>query len=81
MTHEPEVPQFESALETLQIKVRQLESGELSLEQGLLAFEEGVKLIRICQAHLVGAEQRVEQLTHLKSDGSPDLQPFKPGRG
>ena len=39
-------------LETLQETVKRLESGELSLEESLKAFEEGVKLTRLCQTLL-----------------------------
>lgn len=73
---------FETALERLQLSVKQLESGELSLEQSLAQFEEGVKLTRICQEYLQSAEQRVEVLMKSQSNsnsasaGSVETQPF-----
>lgn len=67
---------FEAALEKLQITVKQLESGELSLEQSLKCFEEGVKLTRLCQQHLSAAEQRVEILMKSSQENPVDLQPF-----
>ena len=65
-------PAFEAALEQLQTTVKRLESGELSLEQSLQHFEEGVRLTRFCQEQLSAAERRVEILMNSK----PELQPF-----
>ncbi|MGK5082199.1 exodeoxyribonuclease VII small subunit [Bdellovibrionota bacterium FG-1] len=72
---------FEAALEQLQVTVKRLESGELSLEQSLKAFEEGVRLTRTCQEQLSGAEKRVELLMKANTDGTVELQPFSPQRG
>ena len=58
---------FEAALEQLQSTVRQLESGELTLEEALKNFEEGVKLTRLCQEQLIEAEQRIEVLTQSQT--------------
>lgn len=74
-------PTFESALEQLQQTVKRLESGELSLEDSLKHFEEGVRLTRSCQERLGAAEKRVELLMKANADGSVDLQPFSPQRG
>jgi exodeoxyribonuclease VII small subunit len=65
---------FEVAIEKLQATVKKLESGELTLEQSLQQFEEGVKLTRACQAELGAAEKRVEIL--MKAEGKPEFQPF-----
>lgn len=65
-------PTFEAALEQLQITVKRLESGELTLEQSLQHFEEGVRLTRSCQEQLSAAEKRVEILMNAK----PEFQPF-----
>ena len=53
---------FEKSLEQLEEIVSKMEQGQLSLEQSLSAFEEGVKLTRSCQDSLKTAEQRVSQL-------------------
>ncbi len=53
---------FESALADLEALVQQLESGELSLEQGLDAYRRGVGLVRQCQERLARAEQQVKVL-------------------
>lgn len=69
-------PSFESALEKLQLTVKKLESGELSLEQSLAFFEEGVRLTRLCQEQLAAVEQRVELLTKTSGEQAPETQPF-----
>src|SRR5690606_37039438 len=50
---------FETSLAELQTLVERLESGELSLEDSLGAFEQGIRLTRDCQAALAQAEQKV----------------------
>jgi exodeoxyribonuclease VII small subunit len=69
-------PTFEVAFDQLQQTVKKLESGELSLEDSLRQFEEGVKLTRICQEYLNAAEQRIEILTKGSSPGQVNLQSF-----
>ena len=53
---------FEQSLGSLQALVERLESGDLSLEESLAAFEQGVALTRDCQQALSQAEQKVQQL-------------------
>ncbi len=53
---------FEEAFSKLEEIVRKLESGNMSLEESLKAFEEGVRLSRICSERLDEAERRVEML-------------------
>ena len=73
-------PTFEQALERLQQMVRKMESGQLSLEDALQAFEEGVKLTRICQDHLSAAEAKVEVLAKAgTNEAKPDFQTFSVG--
>lgn len=57
---------FELTLEKLQTLVRELESGECSLEDSIKKFEEGMALARACQERLNVAEQKIEVL--LKAD-------------
>lgn len=75
MARKPKVD-FEKSLGALEAIVHQLEDGELSLEQSLAAFEQGVKLTRECQGALGEAEQRVQQL--VNRDGESTLEPFSP---
>ncbi|MFF7709823.1 exodeoxyribonuclease VII small subunit [Pseudomonas sp. NPDC007930] len=58
---------FEQSLADLQVLVERLENGELSLEDSLAAFEQGIRLTRDCQESLSQAEQKVQQL--LERDG------------
>ena len=53
---------FEDALRDLEETVQRLESGELSLEDALAAFEHGVGLVRVLNEKLAEVEQRVEVL-------------------
>jgi exodeoxyribonuclease VII small subunit len=70
---------FEGALEQLQSMVKRLESGELSLDQALKSFEDGVKLTRQCQQLLGAAEQKIDILMS-SGDGKTTLEPFQPAR-
>ncbi len=54
--------EFEAALKKLEAIVQNLESGELSLEQALKQYEEGVKMADICTKRLSEAQKRVEVL-------------------
>jgi len=64
---------FESSLKELEKIVRGLEEGDLSLEESLKLFEDGVRLSRECQERLNQAERRIEIL--LKDgDGNPTLE-------
>lgn len=53
---------FEEALDKLEKIIEELENGNLSLDESLSAFEEGIKLSRICQKHLDEAERKIEIL-------------------
>ncbi len=53
---------FEGALSRLEDLVGELERGELSLEDSLRRFEEGVRLVRRCSERLKSAELRIRQL-------------------
>lgn len=65
---------FEQALEELETLVERMETGELSLDESLAAFERGIRLTRRCQQALESAEQRVQQLIE-EADGSLDARP------
>ena len=53
---------FEKALEKLEKIVEELEAGDLSLDDSLKKYEEGIKLARACQGKLDKAKQRIEEL-------------------
>jgi exodeoxyribonuclease VII small subunit len=65
---------FEQSLQELEKLVQKMDSGELSLEDSLIAFEKGIGLIRNCQTTLQTAEQKVQQLMEI--NGELHTQPF-----
>jgi exodeoxyribonuclease VII small subunit len=73
---------FDQVLAHLRGIVERLEAGNLSLEQSLAAFEEGVRLSRRGAQILDAAESRIEILTHDERTGGERAVPFeaaKPG--
>ena len=68
---------FEEAMTRLEGEVKKLESGNMTLDESIAAFEEAVKLIRICNEKLENAERRVRILTEA-ADGSITDVPFDP---
>lgn len=70
-------PDFERSLARLEEVVRRLESPQLSLDDAMKLFEEGVALSRECQKQLEEAEGRVEILLK-KADGKLTAEPFDP---
>lgn len=71
-----EKKKFEEAVEELEQVVEQLESGELSLEGSLAAFENGVRLVKFCNQKLTEVERKIELLVKDK-DGKLQLKPFE----
>ena len=71
---------FEKALEQLEKIVSDLESGELTLDESIRAFEKGVELSRLCQKKLEAAEERVKKLIE-KTDGEIDFELFEDEEG
>lgn len=67
---------FEAAMSRLETLVAQMESGELTLEQSVAVFEEGVALSKQAQAALQAAEQKVKIL--MESNGELSAEPFTP---
>ncbi len=66
---------FEEAMQKLDDIVRKLEAGSVSLDDSLYLFEEGVKLVKLCNEKLEAAEQRVRILTE-GADGTISDSPF-----
>ena len=67
---------FEKAMERLELIVQSLESGDLSLEESLKVFEEGMELVQFCTTKLDEAEQKVTILMK-ESTGKLVQQPFE----
>lgn len=59
---------FEESIAELETIVERMESGELSLESSLEAFEKGMHLSREAQAALASAELKVQELTEQQGD-------------
>lgn len=76
-TTEPQLPSFEKALDNLEKIIVEMEGGDIPLDKLIGRFEEGTKLIQICQKHLKDAELRIEQFRRNIADadvGAPEEQ-------
>ena len=70
---------FENAMKQLENIVHELESGNLSLDDSIKKFEEGIKLSKFCSAKLDETEKRITTLTK-EQDGSITEKPFAPDK-
>jgi exodeoxyribonuclease VII small subunit len=67
---------FEENIKELENIVKRLEGGEVSLDEMLGLFEEGIRRTKECTAQLKGAEQKITMLMK-NADGELDEQPFE----
>jgi exodeoxyribonuclease VII small subunit len=79
-----EVPTFEAALKRLEEIVQALEKGELTLDDSLRLYEEGIQLSRLCHSKLEEAEGKIAILLKdargepiLDAKGAPKTAPFR----
>ena len=68
---------FENSMKKLETVVSKLEGDEVSLEESLKLFEEGVKLMRFCHMRLNEIEEKVQILVADESKSSGFLEDFK----
>jgi len=68
------LPTFEESSQRLEAIVKEMEKGELPLEQSLKLFEEGIALSGACKKELDEAEGKIEIL--LKKQGRLQPEPF-----
>ncbi len=68
---------FEKKLTRLEEIVGKMEAGDLTLEDSLKFFEEGVKLSRECNTQLSQAEQKVKVLMSVDGNGKPVTEDFQ----
>ena len=68
---------FEGAMDRLEEIVEQMESGKMMLEELIVRYEEGMKLVKVCQERLSSAEQRIEIITRNHA-GKPVVKEFEP---
>lgn len=66
MENSESTPSFENALERLEAVVESMESGDVPLAELLARYEEGNKLLKLCEARLKDAELKIEQLKRQK---------------
>lgn len=62
---------FEEALESLEIIVRKMEAGDLTLDESLKIFEEGMDLTKFCEQKLKEAQAKVETILKDKAQDKP----------
>ena len=72
------VASFETSLDELEKVVKELESGDLSLDRSLELFSRGMQLSESCRKQLEAAETRVEML--IRKEGTYQPEPFRPER-
>lgn len=68
---------FEEAVQKLESLVEAMESGDLPLENLLARFEEGTRLVKVCQEKLEEAELKIQKL-EKSAGGEITLKPLKP---
>lgn len=65
---------FQSALDRIRSIARDLEEGELALEEAMERYEEGLELIGFCEERLEDAELLIEEVDDSDPD-NPELSP------
>ncbi len=68
---------FESGMERLEKIVKDLESGELTLEQSISSFEQGIAIYKECRKYLEAARQRIEVIMGQDAAGRPVIEPYE----
>jgi len=75
---QPDQPSFEDALARLESIVDSMEQGQVPLAELLTRYEEGTKLLKVCEARLKDAELKIDQLKKVRDTAA--LEPFAPDR-
>jgi exodeoxyribonuclease VII small subunit len=75
----PDAPKFEEALASLEEIVGAMENGELPLDQLIERYEEGMRLVKLCQEKLAEAEQKIEIVTRTPEAPNPPPAPKNEG--
>jgi exodeoxyribonuclease VII small subunit len=69
-------PTFETAMTRLEQLVEEMDSANLPLQDLLTRYEEGVQLVKVCEARLNEAEKRIEIITR-NAAGKPEASEFE----
>ena len=67
---------FEEALRALEITVRQLESGEVPLDESIALYERGEELRKACQTRLDAAQARIDKIVATSEGRASGTVPF-----
>lgn len=70
-------PSFEDAMRRLDEIVAGMEDSQLSLEEMISSYEEGVRLLKLCRHRIDGARRRVELISGDLEGGKATLTPFE----
>ncbi len=65
-------------MERLEKIVEEMESSKLPLEDLLVRYEEGIKLVGVCNERLAGAESRIETLSRTRKRKTTDIRCREP---
>jgi exodeoxyribonuclease VII small subunit len=68
---------FESAMAQLERIVEEMDDDALPLEQLIVRYAEGTKLVKVCEKRLRAVEAKIEMITR-DADGEPQLAEFEP---
>ncbi len=66
---------YEQAMALLERIVQRLESGEISLDESMKLYQQGIELARSCESQLAAVEHQITQLL-VRPDGSLEEKPF-----
>ncbi len=79
MSKKAKIADLESSLKEINVLIEKMEGGELTLEQSLGHFEQGITLIKSCQQILREAEQKVQiliQNSNSTEEAGEELRPY-----
>ncbi len=68
---------FEDAMARLDRIVENLESDKTGLEDALKLYEEGIKLVRVCEKKLAEAEAKLEKVLPGDAGDDPEVGPLR----
>ena len=69
---------FEEAMEKLESIVEEMESEKLPLEELITGYEQGTKLLKVCQSRIADAQKRIEIIAREAGEENFDLKDFDP---